>query len=207
VRLLFVGHWRDPRKGLPDLLTAYTRLRRRGVDLLLDVIGDGGAVLRAETAGVTYHGAVADEAVLAEHYRDCDVFVSPSTGQESFGIVLLEAMATARPIVCSDIAGYRQVVDEEGARLVPPGDPEALEQAIAELAADRMARRRMGEANHRRAARFEWDELAARVREQYVRALELRFGVDSARLRAAADRSDGGRKPSSEPASVGVSMG
>ena len=60
-------------------------------------------------AGLTYHGAASFD-VLAERYRRCDVFVAPSTGQESFGIVLLEAMSAARPIICSDIVGYRLTV-------------------------------------------------------------------------------------------------
>src|SRR5262249_57716377 len=93
---------------------------------------------------------------LAEMYRSCDVFVAPATGQESFGLVLLEAMATARPIICSAIAGYQQVVDEHGARLVPPRDPRAIEEAVVALADDPTLRWRMGVGNRNRAATFDW---------------------------------------------------
>jgi phosphatidylinositol alpha-mannosyltransferase len=116
LRLLFVGHWRDERKGLGVLLDAYAKLRERGLPVVLDVIGAGPEEKRSRLPGVTYHGAINDEEELARRYRACDLFVAPSTGMESFGIVLLEAMASARPIVCSDIDGYRAVVPADGAR-------------------------------------------------------------------------------------------
>ncbi len=166
MRLLFVGHWRDPRKGLPFLLEACQRLRASGLRVHLDVVGAGAADAPAHP-GVTFHGPVASEAVMAEHYRRCDLFVAPATGQESFGIVLLEAMACARPVVCSDIPGYRLVVDPAGARLVPPGD--------APVAQDPERRRRMGGLNRRRAEAFEWGQIASRVREQYLDALAQRW--------------------------------
>jgi phosphatidyl-myo-inositol alpha-mannosyltransferase len=170
LRLLFVGHWRDPRKGLPHLLEAHRRLTAKGLRVHLDVVGAGDPSPVAEP-NVTFHGPVSSEAVLAEHYRRCDLFVAPATGQESFGIVLLEAMACARPVVCSDIPGYRQVVDPAGACLVPPGDAEALADAIARLAKDSAERRRMGERNRSRAEAFDWDRLVGRVRDEYEGAL------------------------------------
>jgi phosphatidylinositol alpha-mannosyltransferase len=110
LRLLFVGHWRDTRKGLPYLLEACEKLTARSIPWTLDVVGDGGKVARSELPSVHYHGAISSEQRIAELYASCDVFVSPATGMESFGIVLLEAMASGRPIVCSDIAGYRHAV-------------------------------------------------------------------------------------------------
>ena len=125
-------------------------LRASGMPVHLDVVGDGTAAATNQP-GVTFHGPVTSESVLAERYASCDVFVAPSTGQESFGIVLLEAMACGRPIVCSDIPGYRQVVDGAGARLVSPGDSEALAGVIGYLAKDPALRRRMGASNRQRA--------------------------------------------------------
>jgi phosphatidylinositol alpha-mannosyltransferase len=173
LRLLFVGHWRDPRKGLPHLLQAYRALRAEGLPVRLDVVGAGTPTAEKQP-DVTFHGPVASEAALAGHYRNCDVFVAPATGQESFGIVLLEAMACARPLVCSDIPGYRQVVDAAGGRFVAPGDVAGLARAITDLARDPELRRRMGEANRSRAAAFDWDGIVGRVREQYVAALAER---------------------------------
>ena len=174
LRLLFVGHWRDPRKGLPFLLEACQRLRASGLRVHLDVVG-AGASDAPEHPGVTFHGPVTSEPVLAEHYRRCDLFVAPATGQESFGIVLLEAMACARPVVCSDIPGYRLVVDPAGARLVPPGDAPGLARAITDLAQDPERRRQMGGLNRRRAEAFEWGQIASLVREQYLGALAQRW--------------------------------
>jgi phosphatidylinositol alpha-mannosyltransferase len=172
LRLLFVGHWRDPRKGLAFLLEACDRLRAQGLPICLDVVGAGETP--APRPAVTFHGPVASEVLLAEHYRRCDLFVAPSTGQESFGIVLLEAMACGRPLVCSDIPGYRQVVDESGARLVAPGEPEQLAAAIGELAVRPELRSQMGALNRLRSAEYDWDRLAGRVREEYVAALAIR---------------------------------
>ncbi|PYQ50532.1 MAG: glycosyltransferase family 1 protein [Acidobacteria bacterium] len=174
VRLLFVGNWRDARKGVKYLLEAYRRLRAEGRPLTLDIVGAGPPGPLEAVDGVTFHGRVSNEEALARHYRSCDVFVSPATGQESFGIVLLEAMAAGRPVVCSDIDGYRDVASPEGARLVPPGDAALLADAIRGLIHDEAARRRMGAANRQAVARYDWEAVTDRVREEYVHALALR---------------------------------
>src|SRR5262249_16674090 len=102
----------------------------------------------------------------------CDVFVAPSTGQESFGIVLLEAMASAKPVVCSDIEGYRQVAVREGSALVPPADPGALEAALAEMVAlDPTARAHKGQINRIAAEGYDWDRISDRVRNEYLAAI------------------------------------
>ncbi len=177
LKLLFVGHWRDSRKGLPYLLEACGKLRERGVEWTLDIVGDGGQVPRSELPGVTYHGPISGESKIAELYAACDVFVSPATGMESFGIVLLEAMASSRAIVCSDIAGYRYAVGGGptcGAKLVTPGSVDGLVSALAELAADPALRAKMGAQNRERARQFDWDNLVSRVRDEYCAALEAR---------------------------------
>ena len=179
LRLLFVGN-QAPRKGLPYLFEAYDRLRARGLPVTLDVVGEVTAEARARP-GVTFHGPISSETELAGHYRRCDVFVAPSTGQESFGIVLLEAMASGRPVVCSDIPGYRQVVDPSGARLVPAGDAAELARVIGGLAAEPEVRHRMGESNRTRAQAFDWAPLARQVRFEYVTAIAVRHGETRAR--------------------------
>jgi len=172
VKLLFVGRIGDARKGARYLFEAYARLVARKLPVTLDVVGElGQADPPPELPGLTYHGAVKFEK-LAEIYRACDVFVAPSTGQESFGIVLLEAMASAKPVVCSDIEGYRQVATTEGSTLVAPSDVGALEDAIARvIAVDAGTRRRLGQGNRRHAEQFDYDRLAERVREQYHLAI------------------------------------
>jgi len=177
VRLLFVGHWRDPRKGLPYLLEACTTLP---IAWSLDVVGDGGSLPKREHPNVRYHGAVGSEERLAELYAACDVFVAPSTGMESFGIVLLEAMAAGRAIVCSDIAGYRAVVGN-AAVVVAPENTGALAQGIHELASDPARRHQLAAAGRARVKQFDWSVLVGDVRAEYVAAIAARHGAIASR--------------------------
>ncbi len=170
-RLLFVGRLADGRKGASIALAAFRGLRARGYEVELDMVGDVGAFTVPELPGLRVHGAVGLHA-LTELYRDCDAFVAPATGQESFGIVLLEAMASGKPVVCSDIAGYRDVVRGTRTQLVPPGNATALEAALAGvIAKDRAQLVREGEHNRRHAIQFGWDRVAEAVRETYVAAI------------------------------------
>jgi phosphatidylinositol alpha-mannosyltransferase len=109
--LLFVGR-HEPRKGLLELLKAFRILRKAGCRCRLLVVGSGPQerearryVLTRRLASVEFLGRVSDDE-KAQLFRTADVYVSPATGRESFGIVLLEAMAAGTPIVCSDIHGY-----------------------------------------------------------------------------------------------------
>jgi glycosyltransferase involved in cell wall biosynthesis len=81
-------------------------------------------------------------------------------------------MACGRPVVCSDIRGYRDVIDPDGAQLVPPGDAAALADAIAALAPAHEKRRAMAARNRLRAEAFDWARLALEVRAVYTQALE-----------------------------------
>ena len=187
LKLLFVGHWRDSRKGLPVLLDACKALRERGIEWTLDIVGEGSQQPKSDMPGITYHGPITGEGKVAEMYAACDLFVAPSLGGESFGIVLLEAMAAARAIVCSDLAGYRYAVGagpECGARLVPPGAVAGLVAALADLAVNPGERARMGAVNRERVRKFDWDRLVARVCDEYLAALSGR-GVSVAAHREA----------------------
>lgn len=202
VKLLFVGRIGDVRKGARYLFDAYAELVARKLPVTLDVVGElGQADPPPPLPGLTYHGAVAFDR-LAELYRACDVFVAPSTGQESFGIVLLEAMASAKPVVCSDIEGYRQVATTEGSTRVPPCDAKALADAIARVVrTDPEIRRRHGELNRRHAEMFDYDRLAERVRNEYRLAIAAcRAGAsrteraDGAEQAERAERADGAER-------------
>lgn len=172
IKLLFVGRIGDARKGARFLFDAYAGLVARKLNVTLDIVGElGEAAPPPPLPGLTYHGAVPFDQ-LPGLYRGCDVFVAPSTGQESFGIVLLEAMASGKPVVCSDIEGYRQVATTEGSTLVPPSDATALEHALAEVVErDRATLARHGEVNRRHAEAFDYDRLAERVRGEYQLAI------------------------------------
>jgi phosphatidyl-myo-inositol alpha-mannosyltransferase len=171
--LLFVGRLED-RKGLSHLLKAFRLIRRSGVECRLLVVGSGPHerearryVMTRGLGNVEFLGRVSD-AEKAQLFRTADVFVSPATGRESFGIVLLEAMAAGTPIVCSDIHGYKGVVQRgRQAILVPPRDSKALAAGISELLADADLRARMGAAGLARANEFSWEHVAAKVEEYY----------------------------------------
>ncbi len=171
IRLLFVGRTSDKRKGFDYLLAAVERSYQAGIDVQLHIVGERAAhVVRRFPPHVVHHGPLS-EMELAAQYRRCDIFVAPSTGQESFGLVLLEAMSAARPIICSDIEGYRRIANPDGAQWVPPRNTEALSDAIAALTARPEQRRTMGESNAKYVKRFEWSLVTPRIREEYLRAI------------------------------------
>lgn len=179
--LLFVGRF-EPRKGLLDLLKAYRILRKTGCPCRLLVVGGGPQerearryLMTRRTGGVEFLGRVSDEERDAL-FRTADVYVSPATGRESFGIVLLEAMAAGTAIVCSDIHGYKGVVRRDrDALLVPPRDPKSLAAAIGRLVADDDLRERMAASGLSRAREFSWERVTAKVEDYYgfvIRRLE-----------------------------------
>ena len=171
--VLFIGRFEE-RKGLMYLVKAYRILQRAGHDCRLLLVGGGPQqrevrryVYTRRLTGIEFLGRVSD-AEKTRWLATADLFVSPATGRESFGIVLLEAMAAGVPIVCSDIHGYKGVVKRgEQALLVPPRDPEVLAAAIGELLGDPERRARMAASGRERAKAFGWDQVAARVDDYY----------------------------------------
>src|SRR5207344_1522994 len=132
-------------------LKAHRILRKGGYDNRLLVVGSGPQEREARRyvatrglQGVEFLGRVS-EAEKAQLFKTADVFTSPATGGESFGIVLLEAIAAGAPIVASDIHGYKGVVrrGREGL-LVPPHEPKELALALARLLDDPELRASMG---------------------------------------------------------------
>ena len=172
LRLLFVGRYDEPRKGLTYFLEAACRLRASGRELLVRVAGSGAPGIGgglAIRAGAQFLGRL-DDVELAAAYRGCDVFCAPSIYGESFGLVLLEAMACGRPVVASDIRGYREAADG-AAFLVPPADAEALANAIARVADETALRQRLVERGLRRAAELDWRHMAQQVISVYRAAV------------------------------------
>jgi len=146
---------------LAVLAIEFPQLHRREPVL---VVGVGVELLQR---GVEFLGRVSDDE-KAQLYKTADVYVSPATGRESFGIVLLEAMAAGTSIVCSDIHGYKGVVrrGREGL-LVPPRKPKALAAAIGTLLADPELRAQMSAEGEIRAAEFSWERVTAKVDDYY----------------------------------------
>jgi phosphatidylinositol alpha-mannosyltransferase len=180
-KILFMGRF-DPRKGLDHLLRALPAIKQRIPDVLCVVAGAGSQRLdyyRERLSpvvrdSVRFVGTVFGDD-RAAYYAACDVFCAPSTGHESFGIILLEAMAAARPVVASDIHGYREVLGNnvEGL-LAPPGDSAAIADRIVRLLSDRELARRMGSAGREKALGFAWPRVADRIEQHYFSLLARR---------------------------------
>ena len=175
LRLLYLGR-AEERKGLAVLLQAFAALRRDGVSARLTIAGATAEEVRPlvlDDDAVAVLGPVPE----AEKWRllgEADVLCAPSLGGESFGMVLIEALASSTPVVCSAIAGYREVVRDgvEGLH-VPPGRAELLADALRSLADDRSRLEDMGRAGHVRAQRFGWPQVADEVLGAYDDALAV----------------------------------
>ncbi len=178
VNLLFVGRL-DPRKGVQDLIAAMPEVveRTEGRARLL-VVGDSylrpqieAQVSEAARRHIHFLGHV-PSADLPRWYATGDIFCSPATGNESFGIVLVEAMAAGRALVCSDIPGYRTVVTpNENAACFPPGDVRALARTLVNLIEDTARRGRLAEAGRLRALDFAWPRVVDRIEAVYREAV------------------------------------
>ncbi|MDQ4116422.1 MAG: glycosyltransferase family 4 protein, partial [Actinomycetota bacterium] len=172
----FLGRFDEPRKGMPVLLEAVRALApaRPGLRLLVVGRGDEEALRRQagpELAGrIDLLGAV-DEPTKAAALRSMDVYCAPNLGGESFGMVLLEAMAAGAPVVASDMEAFRAVVGDGAGRLVPTGDAGALASVLGGLLDDRDARAALTRAGRERAAAFDWPVVAREVLRVYRAAI------------------------------------
>lgn len=166
--VLFVGR-DEPRKGLDVLLAAWPAVRAARPGAQLWVAGPGTESVAGDA--VRAFGTV-DDATLPRLYRSADVYCSPARFGESFGIVLLEAMAAGTAVVASDIPGYAAVSRSgECGRLVPVGDGGALAAELVDLTGDPVARTALTAAGRRRAAEFDWPGVAARMAGHYEAVL------------------------------------
>ncbi|NLS78760.1 MAG: glycosyltransferase family 4 protein [Chloroflexi bacterium] len=177
--ILFLGRL-DKRKGFEYLLRAFPGILEQFPNARLIVAGGYTAeekepyeryARQLGLKGVHFVGYISAQD-KPRYYRSCDVFCAPSTGFESFGIVLLEAMASGKPIVASDIVGYRSVL-EEGKQgfLVKPEDEHALAAALVSLLQRRELAQAMGEAGRQTARKYAWDTIAAEVMACYEEAI------------------------------------
>jgi phosphatidylinositol alpha-mannosyltransferase len=174
-RVLWV-HRLDPQKGFPVAVRAFGRLAAELADVSLVVAGDGRdrdaveLLPRADRDRVVMLGSVAHDR-LPSYLSGADAFVAAATGQESFGISLVEAMAAGVPVVATDIDGYREVVrDGEDGLLVPPGDPNALALALRRVLEDPELAAALRRAGRERARTYSWDAVAPRLEAVYARA-------------------------------------
>jgi len=166
----------ERRKGLHILIRAFTELRDTNVRLIVAGTGPEEARCRklAASLGVdaNFIGRVAEDD-LPGVYRSADVVCAPALGGESFGIVLIEAMAAGTPVVCSDLRAFRAVAGG-AATLVPPGDARAFGRAIIDVLADENRRADMRRAGERVAAMYDWSHLVTGLEGLYEKACTAR---------------------------------
>ncbi len=178
LNILYLGRI-EPRKGLKYLLQAIPQIRAHYPNTRFIIGSDGPKrayyeqqVRQRGWQDVIFTGRLNDKD-LPRYYASCDLFCAPSTGSESQGVVLLEAMASNKPVVASNIDGYRGVIrDGIDGILVAPRNSEALAWAICRLLGDATARQAMGTSGRERAWEFSWPRIASRIVEYYQTLIE-----------------------------------
>ena len=175
-RLLFVGRI-EPRKGLLNLIKALKVIKSSvplvkliviGKKTNLEYFGRFSRLIRDEglVDNVIYKGTI-EETELRKEYQKCSIFVLPSK-EEPFGIVLLEAMASCKPVIATNVGGIPYVVcDGETGFLVGARDVDELANRISLLLENEDLRQKMGQKGQKTAKRFSWQSIAQKTIDFY----------------------------------------
>ena len=169
--ILFVGRL-DKRKGLKRLINVFPELKKKFPKIKLVVVGEGVRESYLDSLpwrlrkDVVFTGYVSRED-LPSYYRSAKIFISPSYGSETFGIVLLEAMASEVPVIASDIPGYRNVIENNVNGLLFKTEKEMI-SSIVSLLTNKTLRDRLVKNALKTAEAYSWDSIAARVEAFYT---------------------------------------
>ncbi|MFZ8910242.1 MAG: glycosyltransferase family 4 protein [Candidatus Nanopelagicales bacterium] len=179
----FLGRMDEPRKGLPILLEAFEGMLASVPEVTLVLIGPGDAdEILADVPphvrdSIVCLGQV-DEADKARALASLDVYVAPNTGGESFGIVLLEAMAAGTCVVASDLDAFARVLDDGRCGVMfSVADSAALQSAVVAVLEDDERRARLVEAGRRRALAYDWRSVAGDLLDVYASVTSGHSGV------------------------------
>ncbi|MCV7258109.1 glycosyltransferase family 4 protein [Mycobacterium shimoidei] len=170
--VLFLGRYDEPRKGMAVLIDALPSVVSRFPDVQLMVVGRGDEDELRDSAGslakhLCFMGQL-DDAAKASALRSADVYCAPNTGGESFGIVLVEAMAAGTAVVASDLHAFRRVLrDGQAGRLVPVDDGAALGSALVEVLENDVLRERYVAAGAEAVRRYDWSVVANQIMRVY----------------------------------------
>jgi phosphatidyl-myo-inositol alpha-mannosyltransferase len=185
--ILFVGRFDESRKGFRFLLRALPMVRGQYPDARLIVVGRGDPApyqryLSQQGIDDAVFAGVVSEDMLPRYYASADVFCAPSTGGESFGIVLLEALASGSPVVATAIPGYSGVIrNGRDGVLVEPKDERALAIGLVRVLADNELRDRLRTSGLQHVQQFSWRRVAEQVLAVYERARSEAAAGPSAR--------------------------
>jgi phosphatidylinositol alpha-mannosyltransferase len=174
--ILFLGRF-DPRNGLTTLFDAYRKVKGKNREAHVVVVGDGplrNHYYRAARgdSGITFVGAVLG--ARPSYYAHSAMYACPTT-KASFGITLLESMACETPVICSDILGFRDVVQHEREALMfPCGDVDALADDLVRLLDDETLRARLGKAGRQNAEAYGWPTVTSAVLDVYTAVLGMK---------------------------------
>ncbi|QKT07248.1 glycosyltransferase family 4 protein [Gordonia sp. X0973] len=170
--ILFLGRYGEPRKGIDILMRALPRIVESFPDVTVLIVGGGNEAALRRRAGelsdrLVFLGLV-DDATKARALRSADVYCAPNLGGESFGIVLVEAMAAGAAVIASDLNAFRRVLDNGRAgKLVEVGSGEALAQGVIDLLTDDGARAEQVRIGSEQAWRFDWSRVADQIMRVY----------------------------------------
>ena len=180
VNLLYVGRL-SPRKGVPYLLKGIKRIKEDPNCFRLIVVGRGPEeekvkefVEKNRLHNVVFVGRVSNQE-LPLYYRTADIFCAPAIWGESFGIVLLEAMAAGLPVVAFANAGYKTVLGEKpfAEFLAEPKDTITLARLLERMIVNKELREKMGKAGLKKAKDYSWETVGEKILDFYNSALEL----------------------------------
>jgi len=175
--ILFVGRF-EPRKGLKYLLKAFPMIKKNVPNARLVIIGGGfykgfykQYIPPQYGKDIFLAGFVSGED-LPRYYASCDVFCSPAIGRESFGIILLEGMASKKCVIASDISGYRQVIDSNvNGVLVPPREPDKLAESIVNVLNNDKLRNEIATNARKKAEKYAWKKVTNQIEDYYKKFL------------------------------------
>jgi len=178
LNILFVGRLEE-RKGLKYLLAAYKNVRSQNANIRLIVIGDGKSrkeylsyVTKNKIEDVHFEGRVSDE-LLPFYYTTADIYCSPATHGESFGIVLLEAMASGTPVIAGANPGYKNLItDGKNGFLVDPSDTARFVNLLGKLIANEDLRKRFSVAGLAKAKQYDWQVVGKRIVDYYLACIK-----------------------------------
>ena len=171
--LVFFGRVDEPRKGLSVLLTAFTKMKKHVPHLRLLIAGPGDcselvAEFAAEYSSDIQHIGLVPESSKADVYGTGTIYIAPNTGGESFGIVLLEAMASGTPVVASDLPAFARVLrNGEFGKLFRNEDSDSLAAAVVDLLNDETELARLQIQGKRYVQEYDWTTVADDVLEVY----------------------------------------